>query len=33
MNKMKIKTKDLEIRWISKGKKNLLKRSNFYIQN
>ena len=33
MNKMKIKTKDLESPWITKGIKNLLKRSTVCIQN
>ena len=33
MNKMKIKTKDLESPWITKGIKNLLKRNNVCIQS
>ena len=33
MNKMKIKTKDLESPWITKGIKNVLKRNNFCIQS
>ena len=33
MNKMQIKTKDLESPWITKRIKNLLKRNNVCIQN